>query len=206
MPEPGEAQGKQHAPATLRNRAAIAELLAEWLPETGRVLEVASGSGEHIVYFASHFPALRWQPSDPEPAAQRSIAAWTGEARLANVEPPIALDARAEHWDVARIDAVLCINMVHISPWEATEGLFAGAGRLLPPAAPLILYGPFLEADVETADSNLSFDASLKARDPRWGLRDLGEITALAQQYGFERPDRRAMPANNLMLRFVREA
>ncbi len=206
MPEPGEAQGKQHAPATLRNRAAIADVLADWLPDAGRVLEVASGSGEHAVYFASRFPHLRWQPSDPEPAAQHSIAAWTGEARLGNVEPPIALDAAAANWDVAGIAAILCINMVHISPWEASEGLFAGAGRLLQADAPLILYGPFLEADVETAPSNLSFDASLKTRDPRWGLRDLSEVTALAERCGFRMADRRAMPANNLMLRFIRNA
>ena len=204
MPDPGEAQGKQHAPATLRNRAAIADVLAEWLPERGTVLEIASGSGEHIVYFASMLPNLRWQPSDPDAAGQRSIAAWTGEAHLGNVEPPIALDARAEHWDVAAADAILCINMVHISPWAATEGLFAGAWRLLAPGAPLILYGPYAEADVETAPSNLSFDASLKARDPRWGLRDLAEVTALAARHGFAAPERRAMPANNLMLRFVR--
>ncbi len=204
MPDPGQAQAKQHAPATLRNRIAIAELLKDWLPERGHVLEIASGSGEHIIYFASLFPDLIWQPSDPDAAGQRSIAAWTGEAHMTNVEPPIALDARAGHWEVARTDAILCINMVHISPWAATEGLFAGAERLLVAGAPLILYGPYTEADVETAPSNLSFDASLKARDPDWGLRDLAEVTALAAHHGFAAPERRIMPANNLMLRFVR--
>ncbi|WP_420607850.1 DUF938 domain-containing protein [Novosphingopyxis sp.] len=204
MPDPGQAQAKQHAPATLRNRAAIAEVLKGWLPAGGTVLEVASGSGEHIVYFASAFPDLSWQPSDPDAAGQRSIAAWTGEAHLGNVEPPIALDARAPRWDVADAEAVLCINMVHISPWAATEGLFAGAGHLLPPGAPLILYGPYVEDGVETAVSNLSFDASLRARDPSWGLRDLAEVSALAARHGFGAPERREMPANNLMLRFVK--
>ena len=206
VPEPGEAQAKLHAPATLRNRAAIAEVLADWLPAGGTVLEVASGSGEHIVYFASMLPALRWQPSDPDAAAQRSIAAWTGEAHLANVEPPIALDASAAHWGIAHADAVLCINMVHISPWAATEGLFAGAARLLAPGAPLILYGPYIESAVPTAQSNVAFDESLKARDPRWGLRDLDAVAALAARFGFAAPERRAMSANNLMLRFVRRA
>lgn len=204
MPDPGQAQAKQHAPATLRNRVAITEELKSWLPASGTVLEIASGSGEHIVYFASAFPDLRWQPSDPDAAGQRSIAAWTGETHLGNVEPPIALDARADHWDIARVDAVLCINMVHISPWAATEGLFAGAERLLAPGAPLILYGPYIEQGVPTADSNLSFDVSLKARDPRWGLRDLAKVAALAKRHGFGAPERREMPANNLMLRFVR--
>lgn len=203
--EPGEAQGKLHAPATLRNRADIAEVLKEWLPAAGTVLEIASGSGEHIVYFASTFAHLRWQPSDPEPGAQRSIAAWTGEARLDNVEPPIALDAAADDWNIGTVDAILCINMVHISPWAATQGLFAGAERLLTPGAPLILYGPFVEASVPTAESNRSFDASLKARDPRWGLRDLADVTALAERYRFTAPERREMPANNLMLRFMRQ-
>ncbi len=204
MPDPGQAQAKQHAPATLRNRLGITEVLKDWLPASGTVLEIASGSGEHIVYFASVLLDLRWQPSDPDAAGQRSIAAWTGEAHLTNVEPPIALDARAEHWDVTAADAILCINMVHISPWEATEGLLAGAERLLAPGAPLILYGPYVEKDVRTADSNLSFDVSLKARDPSWGLRDLQEVTALAAHHGFAAPERRVMPANNLMLRLVR--
>ncbi|MDE0932890.1 MAG: DUF938 domain-containing protein [Novosphingopyxis baekryungensis] len=203
-PEPGEAQAKLHAPATLRNRAAIADILRLWLPDRGTVLEVASGSGEHIVYFASSFPALRWQPSDADSVAQRSIAAWTGEAHLSNVEPPVALDAAAPDWDVVLADAVLCINMVHISPWAATEGLFAGAAALLPSGAPLILYGPFIDPAEPTSQSNLAFDASLKGRNPDWGLRSLTDIAQLADREGFHMADRQVMPANNLMLRFVR--
>ena len=166
MPSDGGSDDKRHAPATLRNRDAIAAVLAKWLPATGTVLEVASGSGEHIVHFAATFPALHWQPSDPDPAGLVSIAAWCADAGLANIAPPLALDASADDWRIDRADAVLCINMVHISPWAATLGLLGGAARLLAPGAPLILYGPYIEPDVPTVDSNLAFDASLRTRDP----------------------------------------
>lgn len=195
---------KRHAPATLRNRDAIAAVLADWLPPTGLVLEVASGSGEHVVHFAAAFPHLRWQPSDPDAAALASIAAWSAEAGTANIAPPLRLDAMATDWPRDRADALLCINMVHISPWAATPGLFAGAARLLPAGAPLILYGPYVEADVETAPSNLAFDGWLKERDPAWGLRDTADVTAAAADAGFAFAERRAMPANNLMLLFRR--
>ncbi len=199
-PGEGGSEDRRHAPATLRNRDAIAAVLAEWLPKAGTVLEVASGSGEHIVHFAAVFPRLHWQPSDPDPAGLTSIAAWSAEAGLANIAPPLALDASASVWPVDRADAILCINMVHISPWTAALGLFAGAARLLPPGAPLILYGPFIESDVPTADSNLAFDASLRSRDPAWGLRDTGDVKTAADQAGLAFAQRRAMPANNLML------
>lgn len=195
---------KRHAPATLRNRDAIAAVLADWLPAAGTVLEIASGSGEHAVHFAGSFPALTWQPSDPDPDALTSIVAWSGEAAAANILPPLQLDAVTPDWPVARAAAILCINMVHISPWEATLGLFVGAARLLPPGAPLILYGPYVEADVPTAESNRTFDASLRARNPAWGLRDTAVVAAAAEQAGFGLAARRAMPANNLMLLFRR--
>ncbi|ALH81163.1 DUF938 domain-containing protein [Sphingopyxis macrogoltabida] len=201
--EGGEAD-KRHAPATVRNRDAIAAVLADWLPEKGLVLEVASGSGEHVVHFAAAFPGLLWQPSDPDPAALTSIAAWSGEAGLANIALPLPLDAAAPNWPLAAADAVLCINMVHISPWEATAGLLAGAARLLPPGAPLILYGPYVEADVPTAESNLAFDASLRARNPDWGLRDTAAVKEAAAAAGLAFAERRATPANNLMLLFRR--
>jgi len=204
MPGDGDPAAKRHAPATLRNRDAIAAVLADWLPETGTVLEVASGSGEHVVHFAAAFPHLDWQPSDPDPAGLTSIAAYRAEAGLANIAPPRALDASAPEWPVDRADAVLCINMIHISPWEATLGLFAGAARLLAPDAPLILYGPYIEPDVPTAASNLAFDASLRARDPAWGLRDTDAVKRVAAEAGFAFAERRAMPANNLMLLFRR--
>lgn len=204
MPGDGGAADKRHAPATLRNRDAIAAVLADWLPPSGTVLEVASGSGEHIVHFAAAFPHLDWQPSDPDPAGLASIAAWRAEVGLANVGPPLTLDASASNWPVTRADAILCINMVHISPWEATLGLFAGAARLLAPGAPLILYGPYIEAEVPTAESNLDFDANLRARDPAWGLRDTGAVKAAAANAGLAFTERRAMPANNLMLLFRR--
>lgn len=204
MPGDGGHDDKRHAPATLRNRDAIAAVLAEWLPPTGTVLEVASGSGEHVVHFAAAFPALHWQPSDPDPAALVSIAAWSGEAGLANIASPLALDAAATDWPIDRADAMLCINMVHISPWAATLGLLAGAARLLAPGAPLILYGPYVEPDVPTAESNVAFDASLRARDPAWGLRHTDDLKAAATAAGLTFAERRAMPANNLMLLFRR--
>lgn len=206
MPGDGGSGARRHAPATLRNRDAIAAVLADWLPPTGRVLEIASGSGEHIVHFAAAFPHLDWQPSDPDPAGRTSIAAWSAEAGLANIAPPLALDAAAPHWPIERAEAILCINMVHISPWTATMGLFAGAARLLMPGAPLIFYGPYLEPDVPTADSNRAFDTSLRARDPAWGLRDTAAVQAAAADAGLTFVERRAMPANNLMLLFRRAA
>ncbi len=195
---------KRHAPATLRNRAAIADVLADWLPASGVVLEVASGSGEHVVHFAASFPQLFWQPSDPDPAALASIAAWSTEAGPTNIAPPLALDAAAPEWPLDSAGAILCINMVHIGPWEATLGLFADAARLLVPGAPLILYGPYIEPGVPTADSNRAFDADLRARNPAWGLRNTGEVKVAAADAGLRFCERRAMPANNLMLLFRR--
>ncbi len=191
--EPGGAP-RRHAPATLRNRAAIADVLATVLPPSGTVLEVASGSGEHCAYFARRFPTLIWQPSDPEPAARASIAVWCDG--LANIRPALDLNAQVPEWPVAEASALLCINMVHISPWTATLGLFVGAARLLEPGAPLFLYGPYRRADHPTAESNEAFDASLKMRDPRWGLRDLDEVVAAAEGFWLDRVVE--MPANNL--------
>ncbi|MET1112327.1 MAG: DUF938 domain-containing protein [Allosphingosinicella sp.] len=195
---------KRHAPAAERNRAPIAAVLSEMLPASGTVLEVASGTGEHGAWFAALFPALRWQPSDPDPDALASIRAWREEAALANLLEPVRLDAAAEAWPVETADAILCVNMVHISPWAATMGLMRGAGRLLPPGGPLILYGPYRRAGVATAPSNEAFDRSLKSRDPRWGLRDLEAVSAEAEANGlaFERVFE--MPANNIMAVFRR--
>lgn len=189
---------RKHAPATLRNREAIAAELAALLPQRGTVLEVASGSGEHAAFFAERFPALTFVPSDPDAAARESIASWC--AGLVNVAPPLAIDAAAGEWPIDASDAVLCINMVHISPWEATLGLLDGAARLLPPGGPLILYGPYRRADVPTAPSNEAFDQSLKERDPRWGLRDVAEVTAAAGARGLRFARLVEMPANNIML------
>ncbi len=191
---------KRHAPATARNSEPLAEVLVGELPNEGLVLEIASGTGEHAVFMAKRFPALDWQPSDCATDALHSVDAWAQEAGLANLRPAIALDAAALDWPIETADAVLCVNMIHISPWEATVGLFEGAGRLLPPGAPLILYGPFVEDDVETAPSNLAFDESLKARDPAWGLRQVGDLDALAEARNLHRTARHEMPANNLVL------
>ena len=195
---------KRHAPAAERNRAPIAAVLSELLPSSGTILEVASGTGEHSAWFAASFPALRWQPSDPDPDALASIAAWRAEAGLDNLLEPVPLDASAGAWPVGPVDAMLCVNMVHISPWAATAGLMRGAGRLLPPGGPLILYGPYRRAGVPTAPSNEAFDRSLKSRDPRWGLRDLEAVAAEAAANGlaFERVFE--MPANNIIAVFRR--
>jgi SAM-dependent methyltransferase len=193
---------RRHAPATGRNREPIAVVLAQELPPSGLVLEIASGSGEHCAFFAGRFRALRWQPSDPEEAARASIAEWCDG--LSNVLPPLALDAAAESWPISAADAILCVNMVHISPWEATLGLLAGAQRLLAPGAPLILYGPYRQQGVPTAGSNEAFDVSLKARDPRWGLRHVEDVSAAAAARGLTLQRIVMMPANNLSLVFRR--
>jgi hypothetical protein len=196
---------KRHAPSTLRNRDVIADVLADWLPPAGTILEVASGSGEHIIHFASLFPALHWQPSDPDAAALVSIAAWSAESGLANINAPVELDAAASDWPIAKATAIICTNMIHISPWEATLGLLAGAARLLPSGGPLILYGPYIEPDVVTSDSNMAFDQSLRARNPAWGLRETPRVIAAAVDAGLTFVERRAMPSNNLMLLFRRD-
>jgi len=200
---PAGGNARRSAPAALRNCDPIAEVLREWLPDAGLVLEVASGTGQHSVYFAEAFPRLEWQPSDMNGDALASIAAWREESELPNVRSPIVIDAsKPAEWPVEAADVVLNINMAHISPWAAALGLIAGAARLLPPEGPLILYGPWIKDDIETAPSNLAFDADLKSRDPDWGLRRVEDFAAAAAARGFELVETRAMPANNLMLLF----
>lgn len=196
---------KRSSPATARNKEPIAAELAQVLPSSGLVLEVASGAGEHASFLAGRFPALAWQPSDPDPDALSSIDAYAADAGLPNLRPPLILDAAAQTWPVDRADAILCINMVHISPWAATLGLLRGASRLLASGAPLILYGPYRRAEVETAPSNEAFDRSLRSRNPAWGLRTVEDVkdAAAAAGLGFDRMIE--MPANNLILAFRRD-
>ena len=196
---------KRYAPAAGRNVLPIGDVMSEELPESGLVLEIASGSGEHALAFAQRFPALDWQPSDPDPEAIASIAAWREEDGPGNLRLPVKLDAAAEAWPVSSAATVLCINMVHISPWNATEGLVRQAAEVLDAGKPLILYGPFIENDVETAPSNIAFDQSLKVRNPSWGLRNLSDVDQLAQASGFTRTKRYPMPANNLTVVYRRQ-
>jgi SAM-dependent methyltransferase len=191
---------KRVAPATARNRDPILDVLRRELPPRGTVLEIASGSGEHVVHFAAPLPALIFRPSDPEPSARASIDAWIAESGVINVLPAIALDAAAPSWPIAAADAVLCINMVHIAPWAATLGLVAGAARILPPGGLFYLYGPYKRGGRHTSASNADFDENLRARDPQWGIRDLEDVTAVAAAAGFAAPAIIEMPANNLSL------
>src|SRR6476469_2522119 len=191
---------RRSAPAALRNREPIAEVLSEWLPPSGLVLEIASGSGEHAIHFAERFPELEWQPTDIHADALASIAAWRDERRPPNLRPPLTLDAASANWPIDRADAVLSINMVHISPWASALGLLSGASRLLESGAPLIMYGPWLQSGVSTVESNLAFDSDLKLRDPEWGLRRVEDFAAAADERGLALQTTRAMPANNLML------
>jgi SAM-dependent methyltransferase len=191
-------------PATARNRDVILEVLRGLLPPSGLVLEIASGSGEHVVHFANALPALTFQPTDPEADALRSIAAWVADSGATNVRPPLQLDAATGTWPVTSADAALCINMIHISPWRAAEGLMKGASRILRSGAPLYLYGPYRRTGLVTAPSNEAFDESLKSRNAEWGLRDLDAVTALARSAGFSGPQVIEMPANNLSVAFRR--
>lgn len=184
-----------------RNRDAILAELRARLPIAGRVLEVASGSGEHAAHFAAALPNLEFQPSDPNPEARASIDAWCEP--LPNVRPALDLDAALPTWPALQANIVLCINMIHIAPWAAAQGLVAGAGRVLQAGGLLALYGPFLRDDVPTAPSNAAFDAGLRARDPAWGVRRLEDVAALAAMAGFGPPAIMAMPANNLLVTFT---
>lgn len=195
---------KRHAPATERNREPILRVLEGVLPERGEVLEIASGTGEHAVFFARSLPRITWQPTDLDPDALASIAAHRDEAQLENLRPPIRLDVTRDDWGIERVDAIVCANMIHIAPWAACEGLIKGAARLLAAGAPLYLYGPFRFDGAFTAPSNEAFDASLKARDPAWGVRDVSDVTALAAASGLTREAIIPMPANNHSVIFRR--
>lgn len=196
---------QQSAPAALRNRAAILEVLSPHILPGALVLELASGTGEHALFFAQARPDVTFQPTDYDPSARASIDAYAEEAGLPNLRPALFLDAtQPETWPLERADSVLCVNMIHISPWEATLGLIAGAARILPAGGKLILYGPYFRDGIETAPSNLAFDASLRARNPAWGIRRLEDVAALAAEVGFSAPAIIEMPANNLTVIFTR--
>jgi SAM-dependent methyltransferase len=196
--------GALSSPAARRNAEAILQVLRAHLPARGSVLEIASGSGEHATAFATAMPNLDWTPSDPSEQARDSIAAWTRQLALANLNPPLALDAAdPATWPQGPFDALYCANMTHISPWSATEGLMDQAGRVLRrPGGLLALYGPYREANVDLAASNAAFDDSLKARNAGWGLRDRETVEALARAHGLAATLRVQMPANNLILLF----
>ncbi|RVT93384.1 DUF938 domain-containing protein [Sphingomonas crocodyli] len=197
---------RRTSPSALRNRAPILEVLTAVMPPTGTVVEIASGTGEHVIHFAAGLAGLTWQPSDPSPEARASIADWIVAEGTPNILAPLDIDAAAESWPIDRADAIVAVNMIHISPWAATLGLLRHAAELLPAGAPLVLYGPFIRDGVETAPSNIAFDADLRARNPEWGLRDLAEVERAALAAGFRHMVFFAMPANNLSVVFRRSA
>jgi len=192
------------SPAAARNREPILAVLRRVLPERGTVLEIASGTGEHAAFFASHLPRITWQPSDIDPQALASIEAHRANANAPNLPAPVVLDATAQDWPVTQAEAIVSINMIHIAPWSAAEGLMRGAARVLAPGRVLYLYGPFKENGQHTAPSNEAFDQSLRARDPAWGVRDTGEVSDLAAKHGLAFVERVAMPSNNLSIVFKR--
>lgn len=201
--------GKQHAPAAARNTGPILDVLRDMLPEVGRALEIASGTGQHVAAFAEAFPGIDWQPSDPDPAARASVAAWVSESGLGNLSPPLEIDVMRPGWAGiigAELDLIVCINMIHISPWPACEGLMAGAGTLLGEGALLCLYGPYMRDREHTAPSNAAFDESLRGRNPAWGIRDMGDVEAAAGARGMILESVVAMPANNFSLIFRKRA
>ncbi|PLP98110.1 DUF938 domain-containing protein [Cupriavidus pauculus] len=193
---------RRMAPATDRNRAPILAVLRDALPKTGTVLEIASGTGQHAVYFAAALPGLTWQPSDLDATHRESIAAWTAHDKVANVRPPLAVDVRQEPWGIDAVDAIVCINMIHIAPWAAADALFAGAGRRLSAGGVLYLYGPYRRNGAHTAPSNEAFDRQLRVADADWGVRDMEAVIALGAAQGLTCAEPIPMPANNFSLVF----
>jgi Protein of unknown function (DUF938) len=200
----GSTDERLYAPATERNREAILSVLKSVLPTHGKVLEIASGTGEHITFWAPHFPELTWQPSDPDPMHVASIASWMKQLPSANILSPLQLDVMNEAWGIDAVDVILCINMIHIAPWEACLGLLRGAQSLLAKGGLLYLYGPFKQQGKHTAPSNESFDLSLRAQESSWGVRDLEEVIDVAQQHDLHFQQVIPMPANNLSVVFRR--
>lgn len=208
MPMP-IADARRYAPAALRNREPIREVLAAVLPAEGRVLELGAGTGEHAVHFARAFPALIWQPTDADPESLASIAGHAAEAGLPNLLPPMALDVRPRPWPAISktpFDAVLSINMIHIAPWSACEGIMAGAARVIRDGGLLVLYGPFMIEGRHTAPSNAAFDRSLKQTDPDYGVRDVVHVSREADTNGFTLASQVSMPANNFTLVFAKRS
>jgi len=207
-PEPAPREGldpRCFAPATQRNRQAILDVLLRVLPTRGAALELASGTGEHAVWFAQHLRPLAWQPSDPDPLMRRSIAAHGADAACPTLRlPPLDIDVTAPHWPLKEAAAIVCINLLHIAPWSAAEGLMAGAERVLPSGGVLYLYGPYKRDGRHTAPSNEAFDGNLRANDPAWGVRDMEAVTALAEAHGLGFGEAVEMPANNLSLVFTK--
>jgi hypothetical protein len=190
------------APAAERNKGPILTVLKHVLSESGWVREIASGTGQHVVHFAGAMPHLMWQPSDPDPELRASIRAWIAQTGLSNVRAPLELDVCRQPWPVDAADAVVCINMIHITPWAATTALMAGAARLLPATGVLVLYGPYRQEGWHTAPSNEGFDRQLQASNPDWGVRDLEAVSEAAASHGLALRDIITMPANNLCVVF----
>lgn len=194
--------GRLVSPSADRNKGPILAVLERILPPTGTVLEIASGTGQHVVHFARALGHLTWQPSDVEAECLRSISAWVSAQRLPNILRPIELDVRALPWPVGAVDAIVCANLLHIAPWPVVPALFAGAAVALRPSGPLYLYGPYALKGRHTAVSNENFDRALRAQDPGWGVRDLAEVARAAEEHGFVLAETAEMPANNLSVVF----
>ena len=194
--------GRLASPSAERNREPIAEVLAQVLPQSGLVLEVGSGTGEHAVHFARAMPHLTWQPSEQDAACLRSISAWIAVEAQANVRPPLSLDVTNAQWPIAAADAIVCINMIHIAPWSVAQALLRGASRVLPPGGLLCLYGPYCVAGKHTSASNRAFDAQLRAMNSDWGVRDLDVVANEARALNIELERTFQMPANNLIAVF----
>ena len=193
---------RETAPHAERNKQPLLDILARVLPAKGLVLEIGSGTGQHVTHFAKALPGLTFQPSEMDQSRHASIAAWTSHEQLTNVRAPIAFDVSRLPWPVRAADAILCINVIHISPWEATLALMKGAGAILPPGEALVTYGPYARGGAHTAPSNAAFDADLKSRDPRWGVRNMEDVAAAAKKEGLELVETVPMPANNFTLVF----
>lgn len=191
---------RETAPSPERNRQPILEVLTRVLPPRGLVLEIGSGTGQHVAHFAKALPGLIFQPSEMDVERHPSIEAWTAAGKLSNVKPPLAIDVTKRPWPVSAADAVVCINVIHISPWEATLGLMAGASSILPDAGVLVTYGPYMRGGAHTSQSNQAFDASLRARNPLWGVRDIDRVVEVAGHEGLALVETLPMPANNLTL------
>ncbi|MBU4423315.1 MULTISPECIES: DUF938 domain-containing protein [unclassified Acidovorax] len=203
---------RAHSPAAARNSGPILAVLQALLPERGAALEIASGTGQHAACFGAALPGWTWQPTDVEAQGFVSMAAWSADAGATNVLPPLLLNVLSDRWPgtgpafTAPFDLIYCANMLHIAPWECCAGLMQGAARHLAPTGHLVTYGPYLEDDVPTAPGNLAFDASLRAQNPAWGIRALGDVAREAQRAGLCLAARHALPANNLLLVWQRTA